>query len=59
VASTPVPSRVQPLLRREMEINCADCGCLVERGAIVTPCVAYPNCCCAELSVRDSEDANE
>jgi hypothetical protein len=42
-----------------MEIICADCGCLVDRGVIVTPCDAYPNCCCAELSVRDSETANE
>jgi len=32
-----------------MEISCADCGCLVERGVIVQPSGCYPDCCCAEL----------
>lgn len=38
-----------------MEITCAECGCLVERGVIVTPCDAHPACCCTDLPVR-SED---
>jgi hypothetical protein len=32
-----------------VEIECADCGCLVERGVIVTACVGYPSCCCGSL----------
>ena len=35
-----------------MEIACADCGCLVERGVVVTPCARYPACCCAHLPQR-------
>ena len=36
-----------------MEITCADCGCLVDRGVIVIPCDQHPGCCCGELPVRD------
>lgn len=35
-----------------MEITCADCGCLVERGVVVTPCDRHPSCCCAHLPVQ-------
>lgn len=35
-----------------MEITCADCGCLVERGVVVTPCDRYPTCCCVHLPER-------
>jgi hypothetical protein len=59
VGTVAVPRRVQPLLRRAVEFVCADCGCLVDRGVIVTPCEAYPNCCCVELSVRDSGPATD
>jgi hypothetical protein len=59
VAPVAVPCRVQPLLRLEVAIICADCGCLVDRGVIVAPCDAYPICCCTELSVRDSEAVTE
>ena len=36
----------------DMEILCAACGCLVERGEIVTPCAKHPDCCCGNLSIR-------
>jgi hypothetical protein len=36
-----------------MEITCADCGCLVERGVIVRPCDKHPDCCCGDLEVRE------
>lgn len=42
-----------------MTIICADCGCLVDRGVIVTPCAVYPSCCCADLSVRRLEPETE
>lgn len=48
-----VPARVQPLL---MEIVCAECGCLVERGVIIKPCEQHPGCCCVDLRVRQSEE---
>jgi hypothetical protein len=35
-----------------MEIACADCGCVVDRGVIVTRCDRHPCCCCGELPVR-------
>jgi hypothetical protein len=38
-----------------MEIICADCGCIVDRGAIVTPYAAHPNCCFADLPGRNQE----
>jgi hypothetical protein len=38
-----------------MLITCADCGCLVERDVITTPFDAYPDCGCAELSLRPSD----
>jgi hypothetical protein len=28
-----------------MLITCADCGCLVDRGKVVTPCDRHPECC--------------
>jgi hypothetical protein len=39
-----------------MEIICADCGCLVDRGVIVTPCGKHPECCCRDLPVRQLAD---
>jgi SnoaL-like domain len=35
-----------------MEIYCADCGCLVDRGIRLNPCDAT-KCCCLELPVAD------
>jgi len=35
-----------------MEIACADCGCLVDRGMVIRPCDRYPSCCCGELPQR-------
>lgn len=35
-----------------MEIYCADCGCLVERGVRVVPCET-PECCCLDLPLAD------
>ena len=35
-----------------MEIYCADCGCLVERGARLIPC-GTPECCCLDLPLAD------
>jgi hypothetical protein len=34
-----------------MEIRCADCGCVVDRGEIVERC-GEPDCCCANLLQR-------
>ncbi len=39
-----------------MEIICAGCGCLVDRGVIVTPCREHPSCCCGELPIRAPSD---
>lgn len=36
-----------------MEITCAECGCLVDRGDIVTPCATYPLCCCRDLGLAE------
>jgi hypothetical protein len=36
-----------------MEITCADCGCLVDRGVIIQRCETHPDCCCHELRVRE------
>ncbi len=38
-----------------MLIACAECGCLVERGEIVTPCTLHPHCCCAEVTRRSDD----
>jgi hypothetical protein len=35
-----------------VEIACADCGCLVDRGVVIKPCAIYPDCCCRDLLVR-------
>jgi hypothetical protein len=35
-----------------MEIMCAECGCVVDRGTVVERC-EDPDCCCAHLPVRD------
>ena len=32
----------------EMEVRCAECGCLVDRGKVVERC-ANPECCCKDL----------
>ncbi len=40
-----------------MEIACADCTCIVDRGVIVQPCVRYPDCCCRRLSLREPDEA--
>jgi hypothetical protein len=52
VAAGAVPRWVQPLL---MEMTCAECGCLVDRGVIVTPCEKHPDCCCRHLHVRTTD----
>jgi hypothetical protein len=31
-----------------MPMACADCGCLVDHGAVVAPC-RRPRCCCLDL----------
>jgi hypothetical protein len=49
-----VPARLQPLL---MEITCAGCGCLVDRGVIVQRCASHPDCCCRGLPVREPDEA--
>src|SRR5437867_907821 len=36
---------------RCVEIYCADCGCLVERGVRVVPC-GTAGCCCLDLPIR-------
>ena len=42
-----------------MEIACAECGCLVERGLIIKPCDEYPDCCCTDLPLGAREPAEE
>ena len=39
-----------------MEIACADCGCVVDRGVIILPCGTHPECCCGDLDVRAFND---
>jgi hypothetical protein len=39
-----------------MEITCADCGCLVERGIVIVPCDQHPDCCCGALPLLDAVD---
>ena len=41
-----------------VEILCADCGCLVDRGVRVTVC-GDPDCCCAHLAIHKTDDAGE
>ncbi len=36
-----------------MEIYCADCGCLVDRGIRLIPCDT-PDCCCVDLNVAEA-----
>ena len=36
-----------------MEIRCADCGCVVDRGVILERCASHPGCCCGDLPVRE------
>lgn len=36
-----------------VEILCADCGCLVDRGVRITVCDDV-NCCCRDLPVREA-----
>lgn len=37
-----------------MQVECAECGCKVDRGVIVAACSNYPTCCCGTLP-RDLE----
>jgi hypothetical protein len=53
VASGAVPRWVWSLL---MEIACAGCGCVVDRGVIIERCDSYPDCCCGELVVLDRSE---
>lgn len=39
-----------------MEMTCAECGCLVDRGDIIRPCAKHPDCCCGDLDVRELAD---
>jgi hypothetical protein len=36
-----------------MEIICADCGCVVDRGVIIELCEKHPGRCCRDLRVRE------
>ena len=40
-------------------MTCADCGCLVDRGVIITWCDGHPDCCCAELPVKPASDTEQ
>jgi SnoaL-like domain len=54
--TTDLGSRIdEPFDRRSlahMEMYCADCGCLVERGVRLIPCDAS-ECCCVDLPSAD------
>ena len=32
-----------------MEMGCAECGCVVDRGVIVRACKRHPDCCCRDV----------
>lgn len=36
-----------------MEIGCADCGCVVDRGTRTAPCATPDDCCCQDLPVAE------
>lgn len=38
-----------------VEMSCADCGCLVERGVRISLC-GKPECCCLEFPTRASPE---
>lgn len=40
-----------------MDMGCAECGCVVNRGVIVGACDRYPECCCRDLSVKTGSGA--
>lgn len=42
--------RSAPLIGQHglMQITCADCGCLVDRGIVLVRC-GKPDCCCRDL----------
>jgi hypothetical protein len=42
-----------------MEIACAGCGCVVDRGEIVQPGDTYPDCCCGHLPLRTPPAAGD
>jgi hypothetical protein len=42
-----------------MEIACAGCGCVVDRGVIIKRCDSHRRCCCGELPVRDHSESAE
>jgi len=35
-----------------VEIACADCGCIIDRGVVVVPC-GNRDCCCRDLPDRE------
>lgn len=37
-----------------VEMRCADCGCLIDRGEVVERC-ADPDCCCKDLPDKHAE----
>ena len=36
-------------------MDCAECGCEVERGGIRVEVCGKPDCCCADLPVRRAD----
>jgi hypothetical protein len=38
----------------KMKVLCAECGCVVDAGEIITPCSAHPDCCCDQLATRET-----
>jgi hypothetical protein len=41
-----------------MEIACAECGCVVDRGVRMIPC-KDTECCCRELPIREADESSE
>jgi len=39
-----------------MEITCADCGCLFDRGVIIWRCDKHRDCCCDDLPIDQPAD---
>ena len=39
---------------RDVEMACADCSCVVERGLVVRSCARYPGCCCQDVAVSEN-----
>jgi hypothetical protein len=40
-----------------MNVTCAECGCVGDRGVIIEACEKYPRCCCESLRTREVQES--